>query len=65
MARLVQTYLQQAEQDDAPSIARQIAHKSPLTSQAVKAIVRQGLTQPFDYQQGWVEQARHATTTFF
>ncbi|WP_244941637.1 hypothetical protein [Serratia inhibens] len=37
MARLVQTYLQQAEQDDALSIARQIAHKSPLASQGYRA----------------------------
>ncbi|MGB8665416.1 MAG: hypothetical protein WCD24_11760 [Serratia inhibens] len=62
MARLVQTYLQQAEQDDA---IRAIV----LSGQAVKAIVRHGLTQyeapTFDYQQGWVEQARHAATTPF
>lgn len=56
-------------QDEALSIARQIAHKSPLASQAVKAIVRHGLTRhetpTFDYQQGWVEQARHAATKSF
>ena len=69
MARLVQNCLQQAGQDDALSITRQIAHKSPLASQAVKAIVRHGLTQhetpTLDYQQGWVEQARRAATKSF
>lgn len=54
--------------EEALTIARQIAQKSPLASQAVKAIVRHGLTQHeapiFDYQQNWVEQVRRAAKSF-
>ncbi len=54
--------------EEALTIARQIAQKNPLASQAVKAIVRHGLTQHeapiFDYQQSWVEQVRRAAKSF-
>lgn len=56
-------------QDEALSIARQIAQKNPLASRAVKAIVRYGLTQyetpTFGYQQSWVEQVRQAAAPSF
>jgi enoyl-CoA hydratase len=55
--------------EEALTLARQIAQKNPLASQAVKAIVRQGLHRleapSFDYQQSWVERVRQAAVKSF
>jgi enoyl-CoA hydratase len=54
--------------EEARLIAVQIAQKHPLATQAVKAIVRHGMTQheapSFDYQQSWVDQVRLAAKVF-
>lgn len=54
--------------EDARLIARQIAQKNPLATQAVKAIVRHGMAQheapSFDYQQNWVDRVRLAAKGF-
>lgn len=54
--------------EEALTLARQIAQKNPLASQAVKAIVRHGLNRheapTFDYQQSWVDRAREAAKSF-
>jgi enoyl-CoA hydratase len=54
--------------EEARLIAVQIAQKNPLATQAVKAIVRHGMTHheapSFDYQQSWVDQVRLAAKVF-
>jgi len=55
--------------EESLNLARQIAQKNPLASQAVKAIVRHGLNRheapSFDYQQSWVDQVRQAAAKSF